>query len=103
MTPNWPPTWSSEMMPTWLYRQDFTKFSLNRHYNWTSERSLKFTDCHETSPTYSLCNIDLSLSLSSHPFPPSFPSEFDEKIDLFFSSIGLLPLQRFHGSGLTRY
>ncbi|GFU77271.1 uncharacterized protein TNCV_4853721 [Trichonephila clavipes] len=21
------------MMPTWLYRQDFTKFSLNRHYN----------------------------------------------------------------------
>ncbi|GFY23819.1 eukaryotic translation initiation factor 4E type 3-B [Trichonephila clavipes] len=21
------------MMPTWLYRQDFVKFSLNRHYN----------------------------------------------------------------------
>ncbi|GFT72348.1 hypothetical protein TNCV_3609062 [Trichonephila clavipes] len=21
------------MMPTWLYRQDFAKFSLNRHYN----------------------------------------------------------------------
>ncbi|GFS58041.1 hypothetical protein TNCV_3124981 [Trichonephila clavipes] len=33
MTPNWPPTWSPKMMPTWLYRQDFTNFSLNRHYN----------------------------------------------------------------------
>ncbi|GFU55834.1 hypothetical protein TNCV_2255261 [Trichonephila clavipes] len=22
-----------KMMPTWLYHQDFTKFSLNRHYN----------------------------------------------------------------------
>ncbi|GFS80001.1 transposon Tf2-9 polyprotein [Trichonephila clavipes] len=32
-SPNWPPTWSSKMMPTWLYRQDFAKFSLNRHYN----------------------------------------------------------------------
>ncbi|GFU97519.1 glypican-6 [Trichonephila clavipes] len=29
MTPNWSP----KMMPTWLYRQDFAKFSLNRHYN----------------------------------------------------------------------
>ncbi|GFX09665.1 hypothetical protein TNCV_2186611 [Trichonephila clavipes] len=29
MTPNLPP----KMMPTWLYRQDFAKFSLNRHYN----------------------------------------------------------------------
>ncbi|GFX24618.1 HTH_48 domain-containing protein [Trichonephila clavipes] len=28
-TPNWPP----KMMPTWLYRQDFAKFSFNRHYN----------------------------------------------------------------------
>ncbi|GFS61512.1 uncharacterized protein TNCV_4312241 [Trichonephila clavipes] len=27
------PKWSPEMMPTWLYRQDFTKFSLNRHYD----------------------------------------------------------------------
>ncbi|GFV54523.1 hypothetical protein TNCV_4826511 [Trichonephila clavipes] len=27
-SPNWPP----KMMPTWLYRQDFSKFSLNRHY-----------------------------------------------------------------------
>ncbi|GFT37351.1 integrase catalytic domain-containing protein [Trichonephila clavipes] len=33
MTPNWPPTWSPKMMPTWLYRQDFAKFSLNLHYN----------------------------------------------------------------------
>ncbi|GFS47491.1 hypothetical protein TNCV_1612291 [Trichonephila clavipes] len=31
--PNWAPTWLSKMMPTWLYRQNFTKFSLNRHYN----------------------------------------------------------------------
>ncbi|GFV84890.1 hypothetical protein TNCV_4298721 [Trichonephila clavipes] len=23
-----------KMMPTWLYRQDFAKFSLNRHYNY---------------------------------------------------------------------
>ncbi|GFY30137.1 hypothetical protein TNCV_4074501 [Trichonephila clavipes] len=23
----------SKMMPTWLHRQDFAKFSLNRHYN----------------------------------------------------------------------
>ncbi|GFX94958.1 hypothetical protein TNCV_3045901 [Trichonephila clavipes] len=23
----------SKNMPTWLYRQDFAKFSLNRHYN----------------------------------------------------------------------
>ncbi|GFW59159.1 uncharacterized protein TNCV_2780901 [Trichonephila clavipes] len=28
-SPNWP--------PTWLYRQDFVKFSLNRHYNIRSE------------------------------------------------------------------
>ncbi|GFW45221.1 hypothetical protein TNCV_4733291, partial [Trichonephila clavipes] len=28
MTPKWPPK-----SPTWLYRQDFAKFSLNRHYN----------------------------------------------------------------------
>ncbi|GFU79850.1 hypothetical protein TNCV_3423301, partial [Trichonephila clavipes] len=27
------PKWSPKMMPTWLYRQDFAKFSLNRHYN----------------------------------------------------------------------
>ncbi|GFW16097.1 hypothetical protein TNCV_4680891 [Trichonephila clavipes] len=32
-SPNWPPAWSPKMMPTWLYRQDFAKFSLNRHYN----------------------------------------------------------------------
>ncbi|GFW24504.1 hypothetical protein TNCV_607451 [Trichonephila clavipes] len=32
-SPNWLPTWSPKMMPTWLYRQDFAKFSLNRHYN----------------------------------------------------------------------
>ncbi|GFV87925.1 hypothetical protein TNCV_782061 [Trichonephila clavipes] len=25
--------WWSKMMPTWLYRQDLTKFSLNRHNN----------------------------------------------------------------------
>ncbi|GFV22358.1 hypothetical protein TNCV_3924181 [Trichonephila clavipes] len=24
---------SPKMMPTWLYRQDFAKFSLNPHYN----------------------------------------------------------------------
>ncbi|GFT60653.1 zinc finger MYM-type protein 1 [Trichonephila clavipes] len=36
MTPKWSPkspNWPPKMMPTWLYRQDFTKFSLNRHYN----------------------------------------------------------------------
>ncbi|GFV01226.1 hypothetical protein TNCV_3374601 [Trichonephila clavipes] len=33
MSPNRPPTWSPKMMLTWLYRQDFAKFSLNRHYN----------------------------------------------------------------------
>ncbi|GFW03533.1 hypothetical protein TNCV_3020451 [Trichonephila clavipes] len=32
-SPNRPPTWSPKMVPTWLYRQDFAKFSLNRHYN----------------------------------------------------------------------
>ncbi|GFW61900.1 transposable element Tcb2 transposase [Trichonephila clavipes] len=31
--PNCPRTWSPKMMPTWLYRQDFAKFSLNRHCN----------------------------------------------------------------------
>ncbi|GFV44863.1 hypothetical protein TNCV_1340711 [Trichonephila clavipes] len=39
MTPKWSPklpTWSPKMMPNWLYRQDFAKFSLNRHYNWHS-------------------------------------------------------------------
>ncbi|GFU66074.1 hypothetical protein TNCV_1116861 [Trichonephila clavipes] len=35
---NWPPTWSPKMMPTWLYRQDFAKFSLNRHYNHDSDK-----------------------------------------------------------------
>ncbi|GFS71283.1 uncharacterized protein TNCV_5050321 [Trichonephila clavipes] len=36
MTPKWSPkspNWLPKMMPTWLYRQDFAKFSLNRHYN----------------------------------------------------------------------
>ncbi|GFS49880.1 hypothetical protein TNCV_3676191 [Trichonephila clavipes] len=33
MTPKLSPTCSPKMMPTWLYRQDFAKFSLNRHYN----------------------------------------------------------------------
>ncbi|GFU70711.1 uncharacterized protein TNCV_4952051 [Trichonephila clavipes] len=28
-----PPTWSPKMMSTWLYQQDFSKFSLDRHYN----------------------------------------------------------------------
>ncbi|GFS52662.1 hypothetical protein TNCV_45441 [Trichonephila clavipes] len=32
MTPKRLPTWSPKMMPTWLYRQDFAKFSLNRNY-----------------------------------------------------------------------
>ncbi|GFV87574.1 hypothetical protein TNCV_3282121 [Trichonephila clavipes] len=27
------PYWLPKKMPTWLYRQDFTKFPLNRHYN----------------------------------------------------------------------
>ncbi|GFV33316.1 hypothetical protein TNCV_1498361 [Trichonephila clavipes] len=27
------PKWSPKMMPTWLCRQDFAKFSLKRHYN----------------------------------------------------------------------
>ncbi|GFX48819.1 hypothetical protein TNCV_902011 [Trichonephila clavipes] len=46
MTPKWspklpnrPPTWSPKMMPTWLYRQDFAKFSFNRHYNKIPEGS----------------------------------------------------------------
>ncbi|GFY24064.1 putative DD41D transposase [Trichonephila clavipes] len=36
MTPKWSPkspNWSPKMMPTWLYRQEFAKFLLNRHYN----------------------------------------------------------------------
>ncbi|GFV63279.1 hypothetical protein TNCV_1520981 [Trichonephila clavipes] len=32
-SPNWPPHWLPTIMPTWLFRQDFAKFSLNRHYN----------------------------------------------------------------------
>ncbi|GFU79687.1 hypothetical protein TNCV_4036941 [Trichonephila clavipes] len=43
MTPTWSPmmpTWSPKMMPTWLYCQDFAKFSLNRPYN----------DCVRTFP-----------------------------------------------------
>ncbi|GFV72391.1 transposable element Tcb1 transposase [Trichonephila clavipes] len=35
MTPKWSPkspNWPPKIMPTWLYRQDFAKFSLNRHY-----------------------------------------------------------------------
>ncbi|GFT09629.1 transposable element Tcb2 transposase [Trichonephila clavipes] len=32
-SPNWLLTWSPKRMPTWLYRQDFAKSSLNRHYN----------------------------------------------------------------------
>ncbi|GFW50886.1 hypothetical protein TNCV_3591681 [Trichonephila clavipes] len=27
------PTWSPKMTPTWIYRQDFTKFPLNPNYN----------------------------------------------------------------------
>ncbi|GFX45491.1 uncharacterized protein TNCV_2740281 [Trichonephila clavipes] len=32
-SPTWSQNWPPKMMPTWLYRQDFTKFSLNRNYN----------------------------------------------------------------------
>ncbi|GFU00165.1 hypothetical protein TNCV_801471, partial [Trichonephila clavipes] len=35
-SPKWSPNWRQlvgKMMPTFLYRQDFAKFSLNRHYN----------------------------------------------------------------------
>ncbi|GFW87989.1 hypothetical protein TNCV_216611 [Trichonephila clavipes] len=32
-SPNWLPTWSSKVLPTWLYRRDFAQFLLNRHYN----------------------------------------------------------------------
>ncbi|GFY04219.1 hypothetical protein TNCV_1199971 [Trichonephila clavipes] len=28
------------MMPTWLYHQDFIKFSLKRHYNWPAEQKI---------------------------------------------------------------
>ncbi|GFW23500.1 hypothetical protein TNCV_3805971 [Trichonephila clavipes] len=37
------PKWSPKMMPTWLYRQDFAKFSLNRHYNarWSGVGSIE--------------------------------------------------------------
>ncbi|PRD35600.1 UNVERIFIED_CONTAM: hypothetical protein NCL1_11076 [Trichonephila clavipes] len=28
------PTWLPKVMPTWLYRQNFAMFPLNRHYNW---------------------------------------------------------------------
>ncbi|GFV31887.1 hypothetical protein TNCV_2563901 [Trichonephila clavipes] len=43
MTPKFLPTWSPKMMSTWLYRQDFAKFSLNRHYNstWRNQVDLK--------------------------------------------------------------
>ncbi|GFU06788.1 hypothetical protein TNCV_4353471 [Trichonephila clavipes] len=39
MTPKWSPnspTWSPKLMPIWLCRQDFAKFSFNRHYNVTA-------------------------------------------------------------------
>ncbi|GFS91765.1 uncharacterized protein TNCV_2531011 [Trichonephila clavipes] len=36
------PTWSSKMMPTWLYRQDFAKFSLTRHYNLSRDEEKNF-------------------------------------------------------------
>ncbi|GFS50458.1 hypothetical protein TNCV_3196851 [Trichonephila clavipes] len=45
MTPKWSlvtPTWSPKSPnrpPTWLYRQDFAKFSLDRHYNKIPEGS----------------------------------------------------------------
>ncbi|GFX11007.1 DUF4817 domain-containing protein [Trichonephila clavipes] len=29
------PTWTPKMTPTWLYRNDFTKFPLNHHYDVT--------------------------------------------------------------------
>ncbi|GFU32871.1 hypothetical protein TNCV_4154981 [Trichonephila clavipes] len=32
-SPNWPPTRLPKMMPTWLYSQDFSKFSLHRYYS----------------------------------------------------------------------
>ncbi|GFX51293.1 hypothetical protein TNCV_2736441 [Trichonephila clavipes] len=40
MTPIWPPTWSTKIMPSWLYRQYFAKFSLKRHYNCSQLASL---------------------------------------------------------------
>ncbi|GFS53256.1 hypothetical protein TNCV_1035651 [Trichonephila clavipes] len=32
-SPNWLAIWSPKMMPILFYRQNFAKFSLNRHYN----------------------------------------------------------------------
>ncbi|GFT32710.1 transposable element Tcb1 transposase [Trichonephila clavipes] len=34
------------MMPTWLYRQDFAKFSFNRHYNVCGRTQLELEIAH---------------------------------------------------------
>ncbi|GFV70693.1 hypothetical protein TNCV_2022571 [Trichonephila clavipes] len=36
------PTWSSKIIPTWLYHQDFAKFPLNHHYNASMENCVEF-------------------------------------------------------------
>ncbi|GFX96670.1 hypothetical protein TNCV_244571 [Trichonephila clavipes] len=52
-SPNWPPTWSPKMMLTWLYRQNFAKFLLNRHY------SQRFQDDGNVNRYYSTSRPEL--------------------------------------------
>ncbi|GFW74788.1 HTH_Tnp_Tc3_2 domain-containing protein [Trichonephila clavipes] len=86
-SPNWPPTWPPKLMPTWLYRQDITKISLNRHYNWITEgrvyrrggsgRPRNTNDREDrairrvatSAPTTSLASIQRHLPPSRHPVP----------------------------------
>ncbi|GFV70931.1 hypothetical protein TNCV_4462261 [Trichonephila clavipes] len=67
-SPNCSPTWSPKMMPMWLYRQDFAKLSLNRHYNRPSGQLVAY--CTLT-PQVLRQVLSSGWARSTQPFIPS--------------------------------
>ncbi|GFX28994.1 hypothetical protein TNCV_3030371 [Trichonephila clavipes] len=81
MKPKWSPNWPPKMMPTWLYRQDFAKFSLNRHYNTSDGINGNYSDTTRLTnagkrseqtlrhipmtPHHRLCRMDFCKPLAS--------------------------------------
>ncbi|GFX99692.1 putative DD41D transposase [Trichonephila clavipes] len=89
-SPNWPPTWSLKMMPTCLYRQDFAKFSLNRHYNTRSE--IARLNCHNNLQIY-ISQLVMYLPLEVHP---SKHQRELEVCQVIYSQFGLAIHQNDH-------
>ncbi|GFV69703.1 hypothetical protein TNCV_4508161 [Trichonephila clavipes] len=89
-SPNCPPTWSPKMMPTWLYRQDFAKFSLNRHYNNPLITGL-YERLKSTPPTLNLIDRETFCCLTTPPIellPPHWTGPSHPKIFKYGRFVG---------------